>query len=130
MLNLLSNAVKFTEKGSVRLSVHSERQTENQAELLFELSDTGIGMVEDTLSRLFSSFSQADASTTRRYGGTGLGLAISKRLVRLMGGNITVQSEPGRGTRFGFNLPVEFRPSQSVGAIAETPRIPKICSVI
>jgi signal transduction histidine kinase/ActR/RegA family two-component response regulator len=113
LLNLLSNAVKFTEKGSVRLTIDCERQTGNQAELLFVVSDSGIGMDEETISRLFSSFSQADTSTTRRYGGTGLGLAISKRLVCLMGGNIAVESEPGKGTRFSFNLPVEFRLPQS-----------------
>jgi CheY-like chemotaxis protein len=130
LLNLLSNAVKFTEKGSVRLSIRCEKQTDNRAELLCEVSDSGIGMDEETLSRLFSSFSQADTSTTRRYGGTGLGLAISKRLVCLMGGSIAVQSELGKGTRFGFNLPVEFRPAQSDVTAGEPVRAPQNCSVL
>ena len=106
LLNLLNNAVKFTERGEVFLRV--SRSTEPAAGLLtlqFQIIDTGIGIPADRLDRLFKSFSQVDASTTRRYGGTGLGLAISRRLVELMGGSITVRSEAGFGTEFSFDLP-------------------------
>jgi signal transduction histidine kinase/DNA-binding response OmpR family regulator len=107
LLNLLSNAVKFTERGEVVLSVSAgvaERRPK-AVELRFEVRDTGIGLTEAGLSRLFQSFSQADASTTRKYGGTGLGLAISKRLAELMGGRIWAESAgPGQGARFGFTI--------------------------
>jgi signal transduction histidine kinase/CheY-like chemotaxis protein/tetratricopeptide (TPR) repeat protein len=107
LLNLLSNAVKFTERGEVVLSVSAgvaERRPK-AVELRFEVRDTGIGLSETGLSRLFQSFSQADASTTRKYGGTGLGLAISKRLAELMGGRIWAESPgPGQGARFGFTI--------------------------
>ena len=107
LLNLLNNAVKFTEKGEVFLRVSRSTDTvAGQLTLQFQIIDTGIGIPADRLDRLFKSFSQVDASTTRRYGGTGLGLAISKRLVELMGGSITVRSEVGRGTEFSFDLPV------------------------
>ncbi|MFN3845566.1 MAG: response regulator [Paracoccaceae bacterium] len=107
LLNLLNNAVKFTEQGEVFLRVSRSTDTvAGQLTLQFQIIDTGIGIPADRLDRLFKSFSQVDASTTRRYGGTGLGLAISKRLVELMGGSITVRSEVGRGTEFSFDLPV------------------------
>ena len=98
LLNLLSNAVKFTERGEVVLSVSARRTGRGQRrhELTFTVRDTGIGIPADRLDRLFQSFSQVDASTTRRYGGTGLGLAISQRLAELMGGKIGVD-ERGRG---------------------------------
>jgi signal transduction histidine kinase/DNA-binding response OmpR family regulator/tetratricopeptide (TPR) repeat protein len=109
LLNLLSNAVKFTERGEVVLSVSAglaERRPK-AVELRFEVRDTGIGLSEAGLARLFQSFSQADASTTRKYGGTGLGLAISKRLAELMGGRIWAHSDgPGQGARFGFTVVV------------------------
>ncbi len=109
LLNLLSNAVKFTERGEVVLSVSAavpERRPK-AVELRFEVRDTGIGLSDAGLARLFQSFSQADASTTRKYGGTGLGLAISKRLAELMGGRIWAQSDgPGQGARFGFTIVV------------------------
>jgi PAS domain S-box-containing protein len=104
LLNLLSNAVKFTERGEVVLSV-SARRLDGEAplhELTFSVRDTGIGIPADRVGRLFQSFSQVDASTTRRYGGTGLGLAISQRLVELMGGRIGVTSEVGAGSDFRF----------------------------
>ncbi len=104
LLNLLANAVKFTEHGEVVLSV-SARAVEGGAELAFAVRDTGIGLSADGMGRLFQSFSQADSSTTRRYGGTGLGLAISKRLVELMGGTMRVDSPgPGRGATFSFTI--------------------------
>ena len=97
VLNLISNALKFTSSGEVVLSAGVERQDETSYCIAIEVRDTGIGIAPDQLPRLFSSFNQADASISRRYGGTGLGLAISKRLVELMGGTIDVESTPGRG---------------------------------
>jgi len=102
LLNLLGNAVKFTERGEVALRIWPRPAPSGQVSLRFEVSDTGIGMSPQTLEHVFESFSQADRSTTRRYGGTGLGLAISKQLVVLMGGDIEVRSELGCGSTFGF----------------------------
>jgi len=102
--NLLSNAVKFTDRGTVAVSVRRVGETAAQHQLHFEVRDTGIGIADEAQKRLFHAFTQADASTTRLYGGTGLGLAICKRIVDLMGGRITVQSEPGRGSTFAFDI--------------------------
>ena len=111
--NLLSNAVKFTQAGEVRLAVGVQRQTTAAVELEISVQDTGIGMTEEELSRLFTAFSQADTSLSRRYGGTGLGLAISLNLVELMGGTLRAKSAPGKGSTFTILLsfPIEFRPS-------------------
>jgi len=104
--NLIGNAVKFTERGAVTVNVRRLGETAAQHLLRFEVRDTGIGIDAETQTRLFSSFSQADASTTRLYGGTGLGLAICKRIIDLMGGRIGVHSEAGRGATFWFEVPL------------------------
>ena len=104
--NLVVNAIKFTEKGQVGIKVRRLGETPTQHLLRFEVIDTGIGIEPDQLSRLFSSFAQADASTTRLYGGTGLGLAICKRIIDLMGGRIGVHSQPGQGSTFWFEVPL------------------------
>jgi CheY-like chemotaxis protein len=107
LLNLLSNAVKFTEKGEVVITVTSQPLAGGKVELVFGVRDTGIGLSPEGMSRLFQSFSQADSSTTRKYGGTGLGLAISKRLSELMGGRMWAQSDAvGKGSTFFFSIVV------------------------
>jgi signal transduction histidine kinase/CheY-like chemotaxis protein len=104
VLNLVSNALKFTSAGEIVLRAAVERKDATAQVLAVEVRDTGIGIAPEQVSRLFSSFNQADSSISRRYGGTGLGLAISKRLVELMGGTIQVESEPGEGSRFRFTV--------------------------
>ena len=104
LLNLMSNANKFTERGII--TVHARQGQENGCDCVtIAVADTGIGMTPKQMGKLFQEFSQADASTTRKYGGTGLGLAISKRFCQMMGGDITVESEPGRGSTFTIWLP-------------------------
>ncbi len=106
LLNLLSNALKFTENGCVMLEVESQGPADAR-KLVFSVTDSGIGMRTEVLAQLFVSFAQGDSSTTRRYGGSGLGLVISKELVEMMGGEIDVQSAPGRGSCFSFAIPVQ-----------------------
>ena len=120
LTNILGNAIKFTEEGEVTLRAYLVEDTPDTATVCFEVSDTGIGMTEEQRSRLFKPFTQADASTTRRYGGTGLGLAISKQLVLMMGGAIGVGSEPGVGSTFWFTTRLEKRPEG--GRTAPAPR--------
>ncbi len=104
MLNLISNAMKFTHQGEIFVGIDLLNAGNNQLELAFQIRDTGIGIPQDKLSRLFQAFSQVDSSTTRKYGGTGLGLVISQRLVELMGGSIAVESEVGIGSSFAFTI--------------------------
>jgi signal transduction histidine kinase/CheY-like chemotaxis protein/ligand-binding sensor domain-containing protein len=118
VLNLISNALKFTESGEIVLSAAVKARDETSYAIGIEVRDTGIGIAPDRMARLFSSFSQADSSISRRYGGTGLGLAISRRLVELMGGAIEAESQPGAGTVFRFT----FRAGRAaVPAVASAP---------
>src|SRR5438445_116987 len=122
LMNLIGNAIKFTERGEVDVSASAVRRDRDQATVQFRVRDTGIGISEQQLATIFQEFTQADASMTRRYGGTGLGLAISRRLVAMMGGELTVTSEVGRGSEFGFTLafPVEAAAPQARAGGATT----------
>jgi signal transduction histidine kinase/ligand-binding sensor domain-containing protein len=114
LLNLLSNACKFTERGVVRLRAAREDEW-----VVFEVSDTGIGMTAEQMAGLFQPFSQADASTTRRYGGTGLGLAITKSFCEMMGGTVSLESRPGEGTTFTMRLPAEVAAAAAAAGSAK-----------
>jgi signal transduction histidine kinase/CheY-like chemotaxis protein len=124
LTNLLSNAIKFTPAGCVRLVVDSAAPAPGRGSealtLVLNISDTGIGMTPEQLSRLFREFAQADDSTTRRFGGTGLGLAITQRLVTLMGGQITVGSQPGVGSNFSVRVPLTVAPGAAGPGLAES----------
>ncbi len=124
LINLLSNAVKFTEVGHVRLQISGSVSTPGHATMLCCVEDTGIGMSPEQVGRLFQEFSQADGSTTRRYGGTGLGLAISKRLVTAMGGEIGVESVAGQGSRFRFSIEFPVAPD---GLATPADSLPPAC---
>ena len=114
LFNLLGNAGKFTEDGNVTLSVRAPEQAEDRRWLTFIVSDDGIGMTTPQLDKLFQPFTQADATTTRQYGGTGLGLVISRRLCRLMDGDLTVESEPGHGSKFLVRIPAQMGVGEAV----------------
>ena len=107
LLNLLSNAAKFTEEGTITLSASREGGTGGGGRLVFSVADTGLGMNEEQLARLFQRFTQADSSTTRRFGGTGLGLSLTKAFADMLGGVVTATSEPGRGATFTLALPAD-----------------------
>jgi signal transduction histidine kinase len=116
LLNLMSNANKFTERGTISIDARQEQEDGRDC-VIIEVADSGIGMTPEQMGKLFQEFSQADASTTRKYGGTGLGLAISKRFCQMMGGDITVESEPGRGSTFTIRLPrIVAAPKEAVTA--------------
>ncbi len=104
LINLGSNAAKFTERGEILMRIEKVGEEAGYAELHFQVRDTGIGMSPEQVARLFRPFTQADSSTTRKYGGTGLGLVISRNLIEMMGGRIRVESEPGKGSTFEFNV--------------------------
>ncbi|MDO6430416.1 ATP-binding protein [Flavitalea sp. BT771] len=114
ILNLLSNAVKFTEAGEVTVKAHVSHLTDGGAEVLFAVADTGIGIPAEKIDLIFDSFTQADAETTRKYGGSGLGLSICKELVRKMGGQLQVKSDPGKGSIFYFTLQLSFKQSTNI----------------
>ncbi|MDR0597100.1 MAG: response regulator [Treponema sp.] len=121
--NLLGNAVKFTpEQGSINLNTHLEKIEGNRCVIRIEVIDTGIGITREQQSRLFLSFEQAESSTARKFGGTGLGLAISKSIVEMMGGRIWVESEPGKGSTFGFTVELEKAPETEKKAVAYSHR--------
>jgi signal transduction histidine kinase/ligand-binding sensor domain-containing protein/ActR/RegA family two-component response regulator len=115
LINLVGNAMKFTNKGKVDVSVNSIKLPENKLKLQFEVRDTGIGIAPDQVNKLFKPFNQIDSSISRKYGGTGLGLVICERLIRLMGGEITVTSTPGQGSCFSFDIEVVERVLSSKG---------------
>jgi signal transduction histidine kinase len=113
LLNLMSNANKFTERGTISVDAR-QGQDDGRDWVTIAVADTGIGMTPEQVGRLFQEFSQADAATTRKYGGTGLGLAISKRFCQMMGGDITVKSEVGRGSTFTIRLPTIVEAAKTV----------------
>ncbi len=125
LLNLLSNAIKFTEEGEVRLSCAIEPMSNGRVICSFAVSDTGTGIPQEVQERIFESFVQADGSTSRKYGGTGLGLAVSRRIVRLMGSDIGVKSQPDEGSMFSFELELEQAAAQDEDEDTET-RVPEI----
>lgn len=124
LFNLLSNACKFTEQGNVSLEVKGlAADGRNRERISFAVRDTGIGMTEEQLGRLFAAFSQADVSTTRRYGGTGLGLVISRRFARMMGGDVDVSSAPGEGSVFTLVLPARVSEVEAEAAEEDEPQV-------
>jgi PAS domain S-box-containing protein len=124
LLNLIGNAIKFTEKGSVRIVASHRSLADQRIELRIEVIDTGLGIPRDVQRSLFSPFTQADSSVSRKYGGTGLGLAICKQLCRVMDGDIGVESEPGHGTKFWFT--VQCSPGQAPVKVSAPPLAPTI----
>lgn len=130
LVNLLGNAIKFTESGFVKLSIKKNAETSTTAVLQITVKDSGIGIPANKREMIFRPFTQADGSTTRKYGGTGLGLTISKKLVNMMGGEISVESEEGKGTTFCFTVTQEKQPPASVAAQKEAPAKPLLPTMI
>jgi len=124
LLNLLSNACKFTQAGTIALTAERERAAEGER-VVFRVADSGIGMTPEQMAKLFEAFTQADASTSRHYGGTGLGLAITRRFSRMMGGDVTVESEPGRGSTFTVRLPARVGDARAEAPPAAAPAAPE-----
>ena len=125
LFNLLSNACKFTQQGTIGLTV--ARQAEDGVDwITLSVTDTGIGMTPEQMARLFQAFSQAETSTARQYGGTGLGLAITRKFCQMMGGDVTVESEMGKGSTFTIRLPTEVTAAnvttRAVAALAREER--------
>jgi len=120
LINLLGNAIKFTEQGEVVTTVEVAHEGPDAVELQVAVRDSGVGITPEARARLFQPFSQADSSTTRKFGGTGLGLAICRRLVELMGGEIGVDSEPGQGSTFRFTVRLERVPEGAADPAADT----------
>ena len=129
LINLVGNALKFTERGEVSLRIECLTQVGQALTLRFEVADTGIGMSQDQVDRIFAAFIQADSSITRRFGGTGLGLSICRRLVGLMGGEISVQSTPGQGSRFSFTIALEQAGAQAFEAVATSGVAPDLTAL-
>lgn len=122
LLNLTGNAVKFTHEGEIVIKAEPEEKVDGRVVIRFSITDTGIGIEPEKVGRVFSSFSQADDSTTRKYGGTGLGTTISKQLVELMGGRIGIDSEPGRGSTFWFTAVLVPQPAAQTAPVPEPAR--------
>ncbi|MEO5355566.1 MAG: ATP-binding protein, partial [Magnetococcus sp. XQGC-1] len=110
LVNLVSNAIKFTQEGVIHLKTVLLEKSHTQVRIEFSVQDTGIGLTEEQIGKLFAPFVQADSSVTRKFGGTGLGLTICKRLVEMMGGQIWVASTPGAGSRFCFTVTLDYQP--------------------
>ncbi len=129
LFNLVSNACKFTQNGTITL--RARREATNGGDWIdVSVSDTGIGMTPEQMGKLFQAFAQADASTTRRFGGTGLGLAISRKFAQMMGGDITVESEPGRGSTFRVRVPADMTPSKPKEASSPADALPADAHVV
>jgi signal transduction histidine kinase len=125
LINLVGNAIKFTEEGTVRLKVTCDVSTPAGLPLLFAVHDTGVGIPLEKQQMIFEAFSQADGSTTRRFGGTGLGLSISARLVGLMGGQIQLRSVPGKGSSFFFGIVVAAAEVPQEDSVVRLPVAPE-----
>lgn len=121
LTNIVGNSIKFTHAGSISLNLSRLPDRDGRVVLLFEVADTGIGIAEDNLGKIFAPFEQGDSTTTRKYGGTGLGLAISRQLVELMGGEMSVSSQEGRGTVFSFTIALARPAAGPMGALSPVP---------